>query len=151
MSWDTAGYEEVKNVKIKQTTFAAMRILGRIHKEEVGVVTSKKIAEKEELSQGVTLRILRELSHAGIVQVHQGRGQVCGGFSLTKSIDDITLADIMVVLEGMDIGANLDEASREKEASLHRVCDQIDEYLEQLFSRYSIRQMLESGEESMPS
>jgi len=122
-----------------------MRILYQIHKEEASVVTSKEIAEKEELSQGVIMKILRELSHAGIVQVHQGRGKICGGFSLAKSIDDITLADIIEVLEGMDVGVNLDEASCEEEASLHRICEQINVYLEQLFSTYSLRQLMESG------
>lgn len=137
-------------MRIKQTTFYAMRILYQIHEGEASVVTSKEIAEKEEISQGVILKILRELSHAGIVQVYQGRGKICGGFSLAKSIDDITLADIIEVLEGMDIGVNLDEASHGKESSLQRACDQINAYLEQLFSIYTLRQLLEWEKESRP-
>jgi len=56
----------VRDVKIKQSTLYGIRILCRIHKEKSKVVTSKKIAEKEEISQGMIFRILRELSHAGM-------------------------------------------------------------------------------------
>lgn len=133
-------------MKIKQTTFYAMRILCRIYKEQNKVVTSKEIAEKEETSQGVTLKILRKLSQAGIVQAHQGRGQSCGGFSLTRSIEHITMADVIVALEGMDISENLDRDFREKAKALNRMCDQINEYLGKLFSDYSIRDLLESDE-----
>lgn len=62
-------------MKIKQSTFDAIRILCRIHKEQNDVVTSREIAEKEELSPGVTLKILRDLSHTGMVHAHQGRGR----------------------------------------------------------------------------
>lgn len=134
---------KVKKMRIKQTTFYAMRILYRIHSEENEIITSKEIAAMEKISQGVALKILRELSYAGIVCVNQGRGRICGGFSLRKSIDDITMADIITVLEGMDIGVNLSEASCGGEASLHRACDQINIYLEQLFSGYSIRRLME--------
>lgn len=134
-------------MRIKQTTFYAIRILYRLHREKTNLVTSKYIAKKEEISQGVILKILRVLSHAGIVKVHQGRGQISRGFALAKSIDDITMADIMGAMEGMDVGVNLEEASNEQEASLHQVCEQINERLEQLFSTYSLRQLLESEKE----
>ena len=107
------------------------------------MVTSKEIAEKEALSQGVVLRILRELSHAGMVHAHQGRGQKCGGFSLAKSIDEITMVDVIVVLEGLDIGANLDEASREKAEVLDLACERINFYLRKMLSGYSIRCLFE--------
>jgi len=45
-------------MNIKQTTLDAFRIIGRLHKTQDRVVTSREIAEKEELSQGVILRIL---------------------------------------------------------------------------------------------
>lgn len=137
------------NMKIKQTTFCAMRILWRIHQEQKKVVTSKEIAEREEASTGVTLKILRELSRAGILHVHQGRGQVCGGFSLAKSIDDIKMVNVIVALEGLDIGVNLDEASRGKEKNLDRTCNQINEHLEELFSKYSIRYLFEPDEQGI--
>lgn len=130
-------------MKIKQTTFNAMRILCRIHMEENKVVTSKEIAEKEEISQGVTSKILRELSHADMLHAHQGRGQNCGGFSLAKNIDQITIADVIVAMEGMDISENLDKASCKKAKALNLVCDQINEELRKVFSGYSIRYLLE--------
>jgi len=144
---DAKGMDE--DMKIKQTTFCAMRILWRIYQESKEVITSKEIAEKEEISTGVTLKILRELSRAGILHVHQGRGQICGGFSLAKSIDDIKMVNIIVVMEGLDIGVNLNEDSRGKEKILDRACDQINEHLEELFSRYSIRHLFEPEEQGI--
>jgi len=55
-----------------------MRILWRIYQEPKEVITSKEIAEKEEISIGVTLKMV----------------------------------NVMVILEGLDIGVNLNEESR---------------------------------------
>lgn len=121
-----------------------MRILCRIHREGHKVVTSTKIAEKEGISSGVVLKLLRELSRAGIVNVHRGRGQHGGGFSLARSIDAITMADIIVALEGLDIGVNLKGDSHEK--VLEQICDRINGYLMKLLSNYSIRYLLEPDE-----
>ena len=133
-------------MKINQTTFYAMRILYRIHIEDDRVVTSKRIAEKEEISPGVTLRILREMSKAGLVHVHQGRGQICGGFSLAKSIDDITMADVIETLEGMDINSSKEKDIRERDEPLYQICSRINDRLKELFSGYTIRRLFETKE-----
>lgn len=130
-------------MKINQSTFYAMKILYRIHSEDDRVVTSKKIAEKEEISPGVTLRILRELTKAGFLCVHQGRGQVCGGFSLVKSIDDITMADVIETLEGMDINSSREIGIRDMEEPLYQRCSRINDRLKELFSGYTIRRLFE--------
>jgi len=135
-------------MKIKQSTFYAFRILYRIHLEEDRITTSKEIAEKEGISQGVTLKTARVLARAGMLHTHQGRGQVCGGFSLAKSIDEITMAEVTKVLEGLDIRINLDESSRKREGALCQACSEINIYLEELLSQYSIRTLFEGGGES---
>lgn len=135
-----------EQMRIKQSTFYALRIIYRIHKEENEIVTSAEIAEKEEISQGVGLKILRKLAQAGIMQVHQGRGQICGGFSMIKTIDEITLSEVLGVMEGIDICTNLDKSTRNKEELLFRTCCQINGHLGEIFSRYTIRDLFESDE-----
>lgn len=134
-------------MKINQTTFYAMRILYRIHIEDDRVVTSKMIAEKEEISPGVTLRILREMSKADLVCVHQGRGQICGGFSLAKSIDDITMADVIETLEGIDINFSRERGIWDRDEPLYQICGHINDRLKELFSGYTIRRLFETKEE----
>lgn len=134
-------------MKVKQTTFYAMRILYRIHKEEERTVTSKEIAEKEKISQGVTLKLLRELANAGIVRACQGRGKICGGFLLAKSIDDITMLEIVKIFEGVDVSANLARVPQEKGKLLFQVCEKLNLDLEKLFSEYTIRSLFEAGEQ----
>ena len=125
-------------MKIKQTTFYALQAIRKIYLEEQRIVTSKAIADQEGMSQGVLLKQLRTLANSGILCAHQGRGAVCGGFSLIKSIDDITLLDVIDVMEHVDICANLDE---EKDSHLFHSCYRINDSLREEFSKYTIRDL----------
>jgi len=107
--------------------------------EDGEVVTSIAIAEKEGISSGVLIRLLRKLSDAGILKSHQGRGSICGGFSLVKSIDEISFFDIIQLLEDVEIDINLGEELRKKETHLSDKCHQINEYLKEELSKYTIR------------
>jgi len=128
-------------MKIKQTTFYALKAIRRIYLENEEILTSNIIAEKEKLSQGVLLRLLRILDRAGILCVHQGRGIVSGGFSLAKSIDEITLLDVVKVVEDVDICKNLDEAVGRQDALLFDHCREINNHIQEEFSRYTIRDL----------
>lgn len=131
-------------MKIKKSTFYAFRILFRLDKGTDRAVTSKEIAEQEELSQGVILKILGRLGQEGFVYAHQGRGQISGGFSLAKSIDKITVLEIVEALEGVDICVNIDTAScRDKEQML-LICSLMNKEMEKLLSKYTIRNLFES-------
>jgi len=134
-------------MKIKQSTFYAFRILYRIdNRRKNRVVTSKEIAEKEAYSQGMTLKILRVMSQNGIVRAHQGRGKAGGGFSLEKSIDEITFLEVIRMMEGVDLSANLDEASCKKETPMFLICSRMNEELEVLLSKYTVRDLFESDQ-----
>lgn len=131
-------------MKINQSTFFAFRILYRLYQGKDRMVTSKEIAEMEELSQGVVLKILQKLSRVGICYVQQGRGAVCGGFTLAKSIDEITVFEILKTMEGVDICINLDAAYRKKEKQMFLVCSRMNDELEELLSKYTVRSLFES-------
>jgi len=135
-----------ENMKIKQSTFYAFRILYRIDKGKNRVVTSKEIAEKEGYSPGMILKILRVMRQNGIVRAHQGRGEAGGGFSLEKSIDEITFLEIVKTMEDVDLCANLDEASREKETQLFLTCSRVNEELKALLSKYTVKELFEFDE-----
>lgn len=130
-------------MKIKQTTFYVLKAIRRMYLEDSAIVTSTVIAEKEQISQGVTLRLLRRLEHAGFLHVHQGRGNSGGGFSLAKNIDEITLLDIVDLMEKVDICENLDEKSKREESTLFCKCIQINEHMKEELSKYTIQDLFE--------
>lgn len=132
-------------MKIKQSTFYTFRILRNLDKEKDRVLTSKEIGEIEGLSPGVILKLLRVMGQGGIVCAHQGRGDKGGGgFSLTKSIDEITVLEVLKTMEGVDICTNLDAVSRKKETQMFRTFNQLNEELEELLSKYTVRDLFES-------
>lgn len=88
------------DMKIKVSTDYALRIIRLIYMEDTKVVTSKVISEKENISQGVIIKILGILKTNDIVESHQGRGENVGGFSLRANIEELTLYDILSVMEG---------------------------------------------------
>ena len=125
-------------MKINQTTFYALQALKRISLEKGKITTSSTIAQKEGIPQGVLLKQLRILASAGILCAHHGRGAISGGFSLIKSIDDITFLDVVDIMEHVDICTNLDE---EKDSPLFHTCSQINDSLRKEFSKYTIRDL----------
>jgi len=146
--WLSIGGEDMK---IRQSTFYAFRILHRLDEAQGRVVTSKEIAEKESLSAGVVLRILRTMSYSGIVDVHQGRGEVCGGFSLEKPIDEITILEVIKMLEGVDICTNIDADSRMKDTLMFLTCSRMNDELEALLEKYTIRDLFGPDRAGSPS
>lgn len=128
-------------MKIKQTTFYALAAIRRIHLENREIVTSTVIAEKEGLSQGVILRILRMMADASILSVHQGRGNRCGGFSLERSIDELTLLDVVNVMETLDICENLDQKAGINDDELFLSLSEINHHVREEFSKHTIREL----------
>lgn len=86
-------------MKIKKMTLYAAQIVERMYLEGEGVITSKSISESEDIPQGVVMKILLKLKHAGIVDSHQGRGVISGGYTLAKSVRKLTLYDVFMAME----------------------------------------------------
>jgi len=134
------------DVKINQSTFYALRILYRLDEAKGRVVTSREIAEKEDYSAGMILKLLRKMGQDGIICAHQGRVQVGGGFTLEKSIDEITVLEMARTMEGVDICANLDAAFRQKEMRMFLIFSRVNEEPEELLSKCTVRDLLEFDE-----
>ena len=130
-------------MKIKQTTFYALRAIRRIYLEKEVIVTSTVIAEKEDISQGVLLRILRTLDKANILEAHQGRGAVSGGFSFSKDIESVTFLEILEFLEGVDISVNLDAETCEKDKQLYNQINKINHKIREEFAKHTICDLFE--------
>ena len=62
---------------------------------------------------------------------------------MEKSIDEITFLEIVRTMEGVDICANLDAAFRQKETQMFLIFSRVNEELEELFSKYTVRDLFE--------
>jgi len=95
----------------------ALLILSHLYESESGG-TARGIAEKFGISRAFVANILKELCQKGFVDSHRG---VKGGYSLARSADGISLAEL---LESVEDGFRLTMCSDEHEADcgLGSVC-----------------------------
>ena len=76
----------------------ALRVLADLARQTPGVyVPLKDIAAREELSQKYSEAIMTTLSKGGLVEGIHGKG---GGYRLSRSPEDYTLAQILLCAEG---------------------------------------------------
>ena len=61
------------------------------------LVPLEEIARKEGISQGFLEEIARLLRSAGLIEGKRGAG---GGYALTRKPEDITVADVVLAIEG---------------------------------------------------
>ena len=67
-----------------------------VHMDEIGeVITSERLAPMMDTNPVVVRRTMAGLRDAGIVRSDKGHG---GGWSLARSLDSVTLADVYVAL-----------------------------------------------------
>lgn len=84
----------------------ALLILSHLHMNPEGKC-ARETADHFGLSRGFVANILKELCHQGLVASHRG---VRGGYVLHRSLERVTLAELM---EALDDGFHLAECTRE--------------------------------------
>ena len=132
-------------MQLKLTTEYAIRIALYLA-EQNGVCTSKEIAEYTQISPNYVLKILRILAKVNLVQNHIG---IYGGFSLCKHPQDITLWDIVSVIEStIKISYCLDQSVEESKdgyktvRSMYNFYHDLQDEIEDRFSRKILEQLL---------
>jgi len=128
-------------MRIKQTTFYALRALHAIEQSGKRLITSKAISEKEHISAGVMIRILRILHQTGFLSVHQGRGGISGGFALKRSTEEITLLDVVDAMEGLDICGTLDAGTKRAEKEFYIHCQQVNSLIREELARHTLHEL----------
>ncbi len=81
-------------------TSYGIRVMQCIARREGETVTSKYIHEKEDISQGILMKVLRLLREGGLIASHQGRGGVTGGYTLARPGSEISVYSIVEAMEG---------------------------------------------------
>ncbi|NDP19609.1 MAG: Rrf2 family transcriptional regulator [Paludibacter sp.] len=86
-------------MKLSKTSEYALRILIFMAKEPSLLYTAKQLVKELNVSDKYLRRLMTDLSKSGFIRSVQGRD---GGYTFTKSINDILLYDIIDSVEGMD-------------------------------------------------
>ena len=87
----------MRHLLITRETDYAIRVVRALHRG--GQLSAREIAERENMQQTITYKMLRKLSKAGIVESRRG---VEGGYILTHPVDQLYLYDLFIAL-GADV------------------------------------------------
>ncbi|MGL4450513.1 MAG: RrF2 family transcriptional regulator [Sarcina sp.] len=118
----------------------AMHSLGNDNRIEASV-----IAEKEEIPLRFLFKILRKLRKAGIVDSFRGTN---GGYTLRKSLDDVTIKDVIEAVEGpiyinKCIGDKESCSVCKRGCSLYKEMMEIEKEILNVLSKKSLKDILE--------
>lgn len=86
-------------MKLSKTSEYALRILIFMAKEPSLLYTAKQLVKELNVSDKYLRRLMTDLSKSGFIRSVQGRD---GGYTFTKSTNDIFLYDIIDSVEGME-------------------------------------------------
>ncbi|NLH15994.1 MAG: Rrf2 family transcriptional regulator, partial [Phycisphaerae bacterium] len=85
-------------MRLRATVSYGMIVMGYVAtKAENRCVTVHEIAERFNLPEPFLVMVVRQLTHAGLLQSKQGPS---GGYSLAKPAHQISMLDIIVAVDG---------------------------------------------------
>ena len=87
-------------LRLNKMTDYAIRAVRGIYQNPGDVVTSVQISEQENVPLPVLFKVLRILTQGGIIRSRRGRGDKVGGYELAVSPGDLTLLDIIRLVQG---------------------------------------------------
>lgn len=87
--------EGAKRMQLRISTDYAIRAIVCLGSENK-IMSSAKVAEKTGMTVNYTIKIMKQLEKGGLVKCHRG---IDGGYSLPIGIRDITLWDIVSLME----------------------------------------------------
>ncbi len=109
-------------MKLSKTSEYAIRILSYMARDTEKKYSAKNLIEKLHISDKYLRRLMTDLSKVGLIYSKQGRN---GGYFFAKSTNEITVAQIIDTVEGMDKYTGcimgFDECSDENPCVMHLV------------------------------
>lgn len=136
---------------ISQTAEYALRAVVHLATHPEEAQTTQQIAEATQVSQGYLSKVLQSLGRAGIV--HSQRG-LHGGFTLIPRPEDVTIYDIVNVVEPISRIHSCPLGLRKhgvRLCPLHRRLDNAMKSMEEAFSSTTLHDLLnDQGNPSKP-
>lgn len=87
-------------LRLNKMTDYAIRVVRAIYLDPDKVVTSVVISERENVPLPILFKVLRLLNSAGIITSRRGRGDKVGGYELAVDPANLTLLDIISIVQG---------------------------------------------------
>lgn len=129
----------MSQLKLTQETDYAFRIVLYLTKHQREIIEAKIIAEMEHIPKRFLLKICRKLKQAGIIRSYRGKN---GGYKLARDPGEITLKDVVEVIEGDLVVSKCQEdpeacsKGASDHCSVHQVLNSVNGLIEKEFSKY---------------
>lgn len=139
-------------MKLQITTDYAIRVIIYLAQNEDKVTTVKEMAERLGITGNYLIKIVTRLKQEGYIKSIQGP---TGGYYLVKKTEDITLYDIVLVIEGeIRINRCLEEdgyCSRDalQYCPVHKIFESVQNDLIASLKRAKISEILKAGDEML--
>jgi FeS assembly SUF system regulator len=127
----------------RQTDYAIMLLAHIAGRGGEGLVTARDAARWSGLSIPMVSKILKSLARARLIVSHRGAG---GGYSLSRTLDTTTVADVVRALEGpisiVECGAGPGLCEQETICPARVNWSRINREVEHALARVSLAEML---------
>lgn len=124
------------SAKIDYACLAVLALAAEFERDQP--VPLRNLAESQRIPSQFLSQILQQLRTAGLVQSSRG---AAGGYRLTQSPDEISLADVVAVFETADSKSPVRDVSRLREA-LHSTWHEIEEARQDVLSSTTFSDLL---------
>ncbi|MFD3156271.1 RrF2 family transcriptional regulator [Haloimpatiens sp. FM7330] len=104
-------------------------------------VTLKSISERQNISEGYLEQIFSSLRKSGIIKGRKGQG---GGYIICDSLSDITVGDILRVLEGdLSVVDENNTTNKIEKCLKENVWDKINECINDVIDKITLQELIE--------
>ncbi len=131
---------------IRRNTDYALRLMINLARNYSKLaVSSRLLAEKEEVPYQLACKLMQKLNYAGLVKSKMGPK---GGFFLSKMPSEITISEVVEVIQG-PVSVNrcllgIDVCSFQSNCAIRKKLIQLQEYIERFFNDVTLDKLLES-------
>ncbi len=132
-------------MRITQESDYALRITTALA-EQRGVIDAKSISEKTSVTLRFTLKILHKLVLGGLVRSYKG---VAGGYSLARDAAEITMKDVIELIDGpisicrcLEAEEVCTKSSDKRECLFHHIFSEISMSVSEKLRRITIADII---------
>jgi len=110
-----------------------------------GTVSSRQLAEKEEVSYQLTCKLMQKLNAAGLVKSQMGPK---GGFFLSKNPSETNFTAIVEVIQGpVTVNScllDINYCPRQPNCPIHKELTELQKYIKSFFNNVTLDKFLKS-------
>ena len=137
-------------LRLNKMTDYAIRVVRAIYLDPDKVVTSVVISERENVPLPILFKVLRTLNTAGIITSRRGRGDKVGGYELMVDPAELTLLDVIRVVQGeiflSDCLQDENICCHRNSCGVHFEMQRINDVLRKECAAKSIKELVESDQ-----